>query len=169
MKRILSDDEIKNLIGERKALPRGWETRLQPRPKSDIRFAQREWETKSEAGHVFRVILRQSTMNPFDFSVILIFRDADGSEFRLCRYNGRHPSEHTNKWEKSRQMPNSKFRNVFHIHMATERYQQEGYDIDSYAEPTNDYTCFEGAVKVFLERNNFAEELPLFDNRGARQ
>lgn len=169
MKRVLNDAEIEALISERKPLPQGWESRLEPRTKSDTRFSQRDWETKSENGNIFRVVLRQNNINPLDFSIILIFKDKDGNEFRLCRYNGKHPSQHTNKWEKNRDMPNSSFRNKFHIHKATQRYQEEGFEIDSYAEASSEYSSFEAAIRTFLQKNGFQENLPLFDTQGAQK
>jgi len=169
MKRVLSDKEIEVLISERKPLPQGWESHLEPRSKSDTRFSQRYWEIKSESGNIFRVVIRQNNINPLDFSIILIYKDKDGDEFRLCRCNGKHPSQHTNRWEKNRDLPNSSFRNTFHIHRATQRYQEEGFEIDSYAEVTSEYSSFEGALKVFLQKTGFHENLPLFDNQGVRK
>jgi hypothetical protein len=108
-------------------------------------------------------------MNPSDFSVILVFQEKDGTEFRLRRYNGKHPSEHTNKLEKARGDENPEFRNQFHIHMATERYQLDGYEIDGYAEVTDRYCSFDSALAEFLRATGFQlpeEELPLFGNHG---
>jgi hypothetical protein len=169
MKRVLSDDEIESLVRERKLLPRGWESRLEPKPKSDTRFSQREWEVKGENGNIFRIVLRQNNINLLDFSIILIFRDKYGNEFRLRRFNGRHPSQHTNRLEHSKGLPNASFRSMFHIHRATQRYQEEGFEIDGYAETTSDYSSFEGALRIFLQLNGFQEDLPLFDGQGARK
>jgi hypothetical protein len=108
-------------------------------------------------------------VNPLDFSIILIFRDEDGTEFNLCRYNGKHPSQHTNKLEKSKGLPDSSFRNAFHIHMATQRYQEEGLNIDSYAEVTNEYSSFDTALRTFVRTNGFSvsgDEPSLFDVQG---
>jgi len=167
MKRVLSDEEIEGLIHERKLLPQGWESRLQTRPKSDRRYARRNWEVKGKGGNSFNIIVRQNTINLLDFSIILLFRDKNGDEFRLCRYNGKHPSEHTNRFEKIKGLQNDSFRNVFHIHKATQRYQEESFDITGYAEPTTEYSSFEGALRVFLQKNGFVENLPLFDNQEA--
>jgi hypothetical protein len=169
MKRILSDEEIERLIRERKQLPQGWESRFQVRPKSDYRYTQRNCEIKSEEGNFFNIIIRQSTVNLLDFSIILMFKDKDGVEYRLCRYNGKHPSGHTNRFEKNKGLQNDCFRNVFHIHKATQRYQEEGFDITGYAEPTKDYSSFDSALKVFLQKNGFVEDLPLFDNEGIKK
>ncbi len=130
MARILMDEEIAELLQEPKQLAHNWETRLRPHAKSNFKFTQRDCEIEGKNGHIFRIIIRHNMVNPLDFSIILNFRDEDGAEFNLCRYNGKHPSQHTNKLEKSEGLPNSSFRNAFHIHRATQRYQEEGLNID---------------------------------------
>lgn len=62
--------------------------------------------------------------------------------FRLRRHNGRS-HEHTNKIE------GDKFYE-FHIHIATERYQDLGVREDSYAEPTDRFTDLGGAIDCLL-------------------
>jgi hypothetical protein len=167
--RILTDEEIRGLIQEAKTLPENWKTRLRLLPKSGSKHLQRELRVQGMNGNAFRVVLRQSTMNALDFSLILVFQDKDSVEFRLCRYNGRHPSNHTNKWEKARGSVDAVFRSRFHIHMATERYQQEGYEMDGYAEVTDRYSSYDSALGEFLRANGFQlpeEILPLFDSKG---
>jgi hypothetical protein len=165
--RVLTDVEIRQLLNERKLLPANWHTRLKPKDKADARFKQREYTVNGDGGHEFRIVLRQSTLNILDFSIILIFQDTDGSEYRLTRFNGKHPSEHTNKVEvdmeraakrgkKGRQQHS--FRNVFHVHKASERYQIAGYDIDGFAEPTTEYSSFETALSLFVGSNGFTIE-----------
>lgn len=68
---------------------------------------------------------------------------------RLLRYNGKHSSKHTNRIERS------VIKNDFHIHMATERYQLQGFAIDGFAEPTDKYADFETAIDAMLADNNF--------------
>jgi len=169
MARILTDEEIAELLQEPKQLGRNWETRLRPRPKSNFKFTQRDCEIEGKNGHMFRIIIRHNMINPLDFSIILIFRDEDGTEFNLCRYNGKHPSQHTNKLEKSKGLADSSFRNAFHIHMATQRYQEEGLNIDGYAEATNEYSSFDTALRTFVRTNGFSapgDEPSLFDVQG---
>jgi hypothetical protein len=150
MPRLLTDHEIGQLLTEVKPLPSNWETKLTPRAKANSVFLQRELEVTGNGGHRFRIILRQSTLNPLDFSVILTFIDADRTEYRLIRCNGKHPSDHTNKYEKRFGGTPVKFRNVFHIHRATERYQTYGYEIDGFGEPVTLYNSFEGAKNHFI-------------------
>jgi hypothetical protein len=170
MTRVLTDSEINGLLAEGKPLPPKWTTRLSMRQKADEAYTHRELVVRGSAGHEFRIVLRGSTHNPLDFSLILLFVDPDGSEYRLTRFNGRHPSQHTNKWEKSRRLSNSGFRNRFHIHRATERYQLEGFEIDGYAEVTDRYDSYDAALDAFVRSNGFVlppadETQGLFDPR----
>lgn len=170
MPRILTDDEIDSLVAESKPLKKGWTKRLRPKRKSNFQHAQRAWDVEGEAGNQFRIIIRQNTINLLDFSLILTFRDKDGSEFVLRRYNGKHPSQHTNRLEKARGEPNSSFRNTFHIHKATERYQDEGLPTDGYAEETTEYASFDTALRAFVQSNGVVlpgdDEPSLFDPKG---
>jgi hypothetical protein len=89
-----------------------------------------------------------------------MFQDAEGSEYRLRRYNGRHSSRHTNKWEKARDLPNSHFEPAFHTHLATERYQLASLKIDGYAEVTDMYNDYPSALEAFLSGCCFQREDP---------
>ena len=66
---------------------------------------------------------------------------------RLRRYNGKS-HEHTNKIE-------SETFYDFHIHSATERYQDLGMREDSFALPTDRYSNIEEAVDYLFEDCNF--------------
>lgn len=166
MPRVLTTTEIADLLAEAKPLPATWQSRLAVRAKSDSTFTHRELDVAGTAGRTFRIIIRGNTLNLLDFSLILVFRDEDGSDYRLTRFNGRHPSQHSIKWEKARNLPNAAFRNRFHIHMATERYQLEGYDIDGYAEVTPLYDSFETALEKFVRSNGLS--VPEGEQKDAR-
>lgn len=153
--RILRDSEIEALISETKLLPENWQDRLQLKEKSTYQHEERYIEISGLNDNMFRVILRRNRINTFDFSIILIYRDKDGKEYRLLRYNGKHPSEHTNKWEKKYGLPGHTFDPAFHIHRTTERYQETGYPIDGFAEVTTAYHDFYSALDRFLDDNNF--------------
>jgi hypothetical protein len=145
----LTDDEIAALLAEPKALPSDYRARIQPKPKRGHK--ERELDVSGQHGNEFRLILRQADMNVLDFSVILAYRPAGNSQhFRLRRYNGKS-HEHTNAIEEMT------FYN-FHIHTATERYQDRGMKEDSYAEPTDRYADFDGAITCMLDDCTF--ELP---------
>lgn len=98
--RLLTDSEIQQLRAEKKVLPITWASRLKTRPKAETKFQHREFSVTGANNHEFRIIIRQNSENILDFSIILTFVDKDGSEYRLLRFNGKHPSEHTNKWER---------------------------------------------------------------------
>lgn len=165
--RILKDPEIAQLLAEPKPLPHNWQGQFVPKPKTGYQHEERSITVKGEAGNIFRVVLRQNRINVFDFSIILLFEDTDGKEYPLVRYNGRHSSEHTNKWEKKRGDPNCRFGPAFHIHRATERYQDAGLLIDGFAEVTPDYYDFDSALQGFLRECNFrgrpSAQLRLFE------
>lgn len=153
--RVLKDLEIAALLAEPKPLPENWQRQFRTSPKSSYHHEKSNIEIRGEAGSMFRVILRRNRINVFDFSIILVFQDKDGKKYRLLRYNGRHPSEHTNKWEKEQGLADYKLAPAFHIHRATERYQEAGLPIDGFAEVTAAYHDFPSALDRFLKDNNF--------------
>ena len=107
-------------------------------------------------GGDYRLILRQSTFNPLDFSVILAYRPPKSNQlFRLKRYNGKS-HEHTNPIE-------GETFYGFHIHQATERYQEIGAREDTYAKPTDRFADFQQALTCMLKDCGF--EIPL-DSQG---
>lgn len=141
-----TDTEIAALIAEAKPLPDDYRSRTQPRPKRGHR--ERELEVDGTNGNKFRVVLRQSDINPLDFSVILAWIPPQSTTaFRLCRYNGKS-HEHTNTLESQRFYD-------FHIHRATERYQQSGLREDSFAEPTSRYQDLAGALRTLIQDCGF--------------
>lgn len=161
MSLFLSDAEIANLLTEGKPLPEGWRKRLTLKPKRGHK--ERDLDLQGSDGSQFRLILRQADLNPLDFSVILAFSDPKSSQvFRLLRHNGKH--EHTNKIE------GETFYD-FHIHRATERYQTQGFLEDTYAEVTDKYSDFEGALQLMIETAGFelpkSSQMDLFDAGGA--
>jgi hypothetical protein len=121
---------------------------------------ERELDINGAGGNQFRLILRQSNINPLDFSIILaVFPPGTSQMCRLRRYNGKS-HEHTN------QIENDTFYD-FHIHQATERYQELGAQEDAYAEPTNRYADFSMALSCMLEDCRFdipqAPQLSFFE------
>ena len=147
-----SDNEIAGLIRERKQLSMHWRNKSQLRPK----WGHQEslLEVIGESGNEFHIIRRRNIINPLDFSVILAVRVPQSNRiFRLRRYNGKS-HEHTNHIE------GDSFYD-YHIHMATERYQEIGGREDAYAEVTDRYTDSKGALDCMLQDANFA--LPLED------
>ena len=103
--------------------------------KSNEAFSQSDLAVVGDSGHDFQISIRVARDNVLDFSVILVFIE-EGSEYNLIRLNGRHKAEHTNMIERDAGLPNSGFKDVFHVHQATERYQLRGLKIEGFAEPT---------------------------------
>jgi len=137
----VTDEEITALVSETKLLPNGYRGRMVTRPKRGHR--ERELDVDGTNGGRFRFILRESSFNPLDFSAILAWIPPHSSTlFRLRRYNGKS-HEHTNTLE-------SQTFYDFHIHQATERYQSAGLREDAFAEPTDRYESFHGAVQCLI-------------------
>jgi hypothetical protein len=143
----LSDEEIQALVDEPKVLSQNYQEHTSLKPKRGHKEA--EFDVQGENGSKFRIILRQSASDPFDFSVILGYLVPKTNVLlRLRRYNGKS-HEHTNKIEIE------KFYG-FHIHQATERYQQSGLCEDGYATPTGRYGDLHGALQCMLHDCKFA-------------
>jgi hypothetical protein len=141
----LSEQEIAVLIEEPKPLPKDYRTRILAKPKRGHK--ERELDLVGAAGSEFRLILRQSEFNPLDFSAIPAYRPRHSTTlFRLRRYNGK--TEHTNVIE------GNTFYD-FHVHEATERYQDSGLREDSYATPTDRYGDYAQAVRCMLQECGF--------------
>lgn len=137
---ILNDHEILQLIQEKKTLPAEWKNIFQMKDKKGHK--EQEITVKRNDESLFKIILRQSRINILDFSLILGYLAPRRKIlFRLRRYNGKS-HEHTNKIE-----GNSFY--DFHIHTATERYQDAGFDEDGYAEISKSYSDIHSALECF--------------------
>jgi hypothetical protein len=149
MKTRLDDFQIKRILSLPKPLPENYQESLLPRPKRG--HAERELDIHTTEGTEFRIIVRQSLFNPLDFSVILAYRIPKTNQvFRLKRYNGKS-HEHENKLE------GVKFYD-YHVHTATERYQDMGFREDAYAEPTDRFVDLKSAMRCMLRDCGF--EIP---------
>ena len=142
---VFSDQDIEALVQELKPMPNDWRQRIRPRPKRG--HNERHLDLNGDAGTEFQLILRQSQINVLDFSIILAVRIAKSTQlFRLRRYNGKS-HEHTNIIE------NVTFFD-FHIHFATERYQDVGTREDAFAESTDRYSDIHGAIQCLIDDAN---------------
>jgi hypothetical protein len=152
----LSDDRIRALIAERKAIP----AHLLPVPTLPVRsnHERKDYKIVAPSGNEFVVFLRRSELNMNDFSVILGYQLPTIHEvFRLRRYNGKS-HHHTNVLERQTFYD-------FHIHTATERYQSPGFKEDHFAEIRDRYHELHGAIQCLLEDCGFGSPLdnaPLF-------
>ena len=146
-----TDVEIAMLIEEHKSFPKSWRMPVNFLDKRGHKT--RDLNITGESGNEFRLILRQNMVNPLDFSIILALRIPQSNQiFRLRRYNGKS-HQHRNRIE------NEIFYD-FHIHMATERYQDRGFREDTFAEATDRYGDFNGALECLLEDTGFPPEPP---------
>lgn len=144
-----TDEEIRQMLAERKLLPEEYRKKLKLRDKRGHREA--ELSITGAAGTEFRLIARQNSLNVLDFSIILAVCPADSNQlFRVRRHNGKS-HEHTN------QIEGNTFYD-FHIHIATERYQELGTREDAYAEPTESFSDYESALRCLIDNCGF--ELP---------
>ncbi len=141
----LSDAAIDALICEPKDTPTAiFPVRLNQHGKQ----RRKDYAVSSASGNEFVIALRQSVINPFNFSAILSYRMPGYTTlFRLRRYNGIH-GEHTNEIE-GNTLDNC------HIHTATERYQRLGGKEESFAEATTRYADLEGALRCLLDDCGF--------------
>jgi len=147
---LLTDGDIERLLAEKKPLPDDYRKRLPLKAKRGHKEGQ--IDVKGVDGSEFRVILRQGNENPLNFSAILAYLVPLSNQiFRLLRYNGKS-HEHTNKLE------GQILDYGFHIHHATDRYQESGWQEDVFAERTDRYSDFSSAVDCLIMDCGF--ELP---------
>jgi hypothetical protein len=138
----LTDDEIHSLIHEPKPYP-GTRAAMMHLKTSDG-HKRGSFDIQRADGSQFIVKLRQNMNNVNDFSAIIGFQEKGNSvTFILKRYNGKS-HEHSNKIEKT------KIYN-FHIHTATQRYQDENRKEESYAEETNRCSNLVTALDCLIE------------------
>lgn len=142
---MYSESRIATLLLERKPVSGSWRDQIRLQPKQG--HGERHLDLTGNEGSAFRLIFRQSRRNSLDFSIILAVRPPQSNQFfRLRRYNGKS-HEHTNHIEGERFYD-------FHVHRATERYQDLGTREDAYAEPTERYGDFRGAVQRLIDDVN---------------
>lgn len=144
----LTNEDIEELIQMPKPLPANYKRllRFKNKPYSE-QHEEAQFDVEAGEKGTFRIMIRKNLINPFDFSVILGYIPKERLNLlRLRRYNGIH--EHTNRLEGAR------FRG-FHIHYATQRYQETGWDIDDYAEHTDKYGTVDEALEVYFNECNF--------------
>ena len=147
---VFTDQEIDSMVQERKIRRDGRNEHIRLNNKPG--HAEYQLIMDGASGSIFRLILRQSMSNLLDFSLILAVQLPQSNQvFRLRRYNG-NSHEHTNDLE------NCTFRN-FHIHIATERYQEIGTREDAYAEATDRYSDFHSAFHCLTVDTNLEVSL----------
>jgi len=147
---LLTDQDIQRLMEERKTLSTDPASALQRKSKRRG-FLEKEITAGGTDGSEFLILVRETTFNPLDFSVILCYLPKEtNTRFRLRRYNGRS-HQHSNLIEKEQ------FYDL-HIHYATQRYQELGCREDAYAQRTDRYSDLATALKCLL--HDCAFDLP---------
>ncbi len=144
---IIKEHQITDFIKEVKILPKNFIPSLNL--KDEYGRYSFEQEVEGVSGK-FKIIIRQSKINPLDFSVIFGIL-IGGNLFKIKRYNG-DSHTHTNKLEKNQL-------NGFHIHTATEKYQENGFREEGYAEATTKYCDWKTALDLMMKENNFKIEV----------
>ena len=77
-----TEQEISALISETKLLPTNFKANIRLKPKRGHK--ESELDVIVDNGHQFRIILRQSSLNPLDFTIILGVLPEDTNKlFRL--------------------------------------------------------------------------------------
>lgn len=145
---ILNEDKIQALIQLPKDLPSNYQQALSLRSFPDKVQRRAELRVIVDAETQFVIKLRQAVLDITDFSVIFGYCIPHSNRvFHLRRYNGRH--KHENKLERDLFM-------CYHIHHATERYQNiDGADVEAFAEPTDKYADISGALELMIQECNF--------------
>lgn len=146
MAELLTDSDIQRLLDEPKLPPANYQELMRLKPKRGHKEA--ELAVQGAEGSLFRLILRQNDIDPFDFSVIIGYEiPKTNVVFRLRRYNGKS-HWHTNKLERLTFFD-------YHIHQATHRYQEAGLKEDAFAEPTVRYVDLDGAIECAIQDCRF--------------
>ncbi len=158
---VFTDEEIRALIAEPKAPAADYRSRLALRSKRGHK--EQELVVRGANEHEFHVILRQSTTDALDFSVILgVTVPGSNRIFRIRRYNSQG-HQHTNPIERTTILFSP------HMHMATSRYQELGTVEEAYAESCERYSTLAEAVDCLLHDCGFIlperEQLSLFEER----
>jgi hypothetical protein len=133
---ILTDTEINQYLQEEKKLKdKDFKEKVDRGNKTTL------FEVKSKSGNKYILRIRNSKSHVANWSVILSII-IKNKEYILTRYNGNYHA-HTNSIEKNSI-------SGFHIHHATERYQEKNYKIDGYATATSEYSTISGAIKKMI-------------------
>lgn len=137
-----TDEQIKELIDEKKRFKIGWERKLNFKQQGKQKTISLEIEGEQNQ---FTIILRANIIDPESFSAIFAVIPKDSTQvFRLRRYDG-GSHRHANKIE------GTVIDHECHIHFATERYQELGNKEEDYAEQTDRFTNLEEAFRCLIE------------------
>jgi len=142
---FFNDQEIRELIAEEKRVISDVVDLFSMKNKKGHK--ESEISIPRSDGSSFKIILRQNSKDPLDFSAILAFvPTGKKQDFKLRRYNGKN-HQHRNRLHKD------KFYD-FHIHTASEEYQRAGLKEESFAEVTDRYTNLSEAFECLSKDCN---------------
>ena len=147
---MLNDIEIRDLINEHKTIDattiRSAHKEQNFKNKQNQSFKIWEYEFQTVNGNIFRIKIHRNKKFINSFSVIFQYVDENKKIYNLKRYNGLH-APHINIIERNKVKG-------FHIHTATERYQEKNLNIEAYAEETDQYSDWKSAfVKLLYDCN----------------
>lgn len=143
----MNDQDIQKLLEEKKAITLDDYHKLFALSKIKGKHKEQEVLLNGTDQHEFIIKIRQSIINPMDFSVIVGFIPKEKNKiFRLKRYNGKS-HKHKNSLEKDEFYD-------FHIHTATQRYDDLGYDEEAYAQVSDKYSDLKSAIETMIKECN---------------
>ncbi len=156
MDEFYSDEDIALLISEVKSIPVSL-AHIGAKFREKRGHKEFDYFINRPDGSLFIMKIRQSLENALAFSVILALQPKGKSElFILRRYNGKN-HRHRNRIEKDIAFYD------FHIHTATERYQNEGMYEEGYAVVTDRYVDLNGAIESLIADCNIVSTNPQKD------
>ena len=149
MANALDDNKITSLISLNKIISAAEYEDLKDLSRVKGKHRESHISLKSSDGSDFVIKVRQNTINPLDFTVIFGYvMPNTNTVFRLKRFNGKY-HEHRNKIE-------GDLFYDFHVHSATERYQDQGLKEDAFAEVTSEYSDLDSAIEHMLNTCNIS-------------
>lgn len=143
---FISEDFRDHLLSERKMMPEIWSELLALKPIEGRKGIGTSIPLIGDDGHKFHMKIRKSTINKDNYSIILMYEDELKRKTILARYNGSNHS-HTNALDQKRKVHGT------HIHIITERYQNEARRVDGFAEEAK-YSNYDEAYDAFIKDMN---------------
>ena len=145
---ILKDEFVKAIIDSSKQIPK---SKKDPFRMTDNNGNRRASIDLICPHYEVKMGIRQALDDSLDFSVLLIYTDANGRTYILRRYNGDH-GKHTDPIT-------SEIIRGPHIHMITEECQHKTHKDECHAEATDRYHTLEQAIGVFMKDMNIHHEM----------
>ncbi|MDW0357769.1 hypothetical protein Q8G38_00400 [Halomonas venusta] len=147
----MTDAELQRLVSLPKKI-----TNPRARTTTQRKSIQRTYYLETPDGEPsMELKLRQNTLDEDHFSCVLLCHLPNGDKLILRRYNG---SNHIHGNKLDPDMGEIVF--TCHIHMAKQRYIEKGLRSDDYAEQTEAYRTFEGAISCIIKDCNITGHEP---------